>query len=158
MALGCCAQASPVAGAGLSLRWLLLWRSTGPRPVGCSSCGSWALERRLSTCGAWAQLLQGTWDLPGPGVEQVSLMFQDWFLTITPPGRPPNSLIKKHKKQLSWHTLHTPYNSAYSKCLIQWFLVQSQSWTIITTINLTFSSVQKQTPYSLTLTLAPSCL
>ena len=31
----------------------LLW-STGSRHAGFSSCGSWALERRLSSCGAWA--------------------------------------------------------------------------------------------------------
>ena len=35
--------------AGFSLRWLLLLWSTG-----FSSCGSWALERRLSSCGTRA--------------------------------------------------------------------------------------------------------
>ena len=40
--------------AGFSLRWLLLLWSTGSRRVGFSSCGSWALERRLSSCGARA--------------------------------------------------------------------------------------------------------
>ena len=52
--------------AGFSLRWLLLLRSTGSRWVGFStvacglrSCGSRALERRLSSCGAWAYL----WEL-----------------------------------------------------------------------------------------------
>ena len=39
---------------GFSLRWLLLLRSTGSRHTGFSSCGSRALERRLSSCGAWA--------------------------------------------------------------------------------------------------------
>ena len=39
---------------GFSLRWLLLLWSTGSRPVGFSSCGMWALERRLSSCGARA--------------------------------------------------------------------------------------------------------
>ena len=39
---------------GLSLRWLLLLRSMGSRRAGFSSCGSRALERRLSSCGAWA--------------------------------------------------------------------------------------------------------
>ena len=37
---------------GFSLRWLLLLRSTGSRHAGFSSCGSRALERRLSSCGA----------------------------------------------------------------------------------------------------------
>ena len=40
--------------AGFSLRWLLLLQSTGSRRAGFSSCGSWALERRLSSCGARA--------------------------------------------------------------------------------------------------------
>ena len=38
--------------AGFSLRWLLLLRSTGSRSTGLSSCGSWVLECRLSSCGA----------------------------------------------------------------------------------------------------------
>ena len=36
--------------AGFSLQWLLLLRSTGSRRTGFSSCGSRALERRLSNC------------------------------------------------------------------------------------------------------------
>ena len=55
--------------AGFSLRWLLLLWSMGSRCVGFSSCGTWvsvvvahglcscglwALELRLSSCGAWA--------------------------------------------------------------------------------------------------------
>ena len=40
--------------AGFSSRWLLLLRSTGCRRAGFSSCGSRALERRLSSCGTWA--------------------------------------------------------------------------------------------------------
>ena len=35
---------------------------------GLSSCGSRALECRLSSCGARAQLLHGMWDPPGPGL------------------------------------------------------------------------------------------
>ena len=38
----------------LLIGWLLLLQSTGSRRVGFSSCGSWALERRLSSCGARA--------------------------------------------------------------------------------------------------------
>ena len=38
--------------AGFSLRWLLLLQSTGSRCGGFSSCGSRAVERRLSGCGA----------------------------------------------------------------------------------------------------------
>ena len=39
---------------GFSMQWLLLLRSTGSRHAGFSSCGSQALERRLSSCGARA--------------------------------------------------------------------------------------------------------
>ena len=39
---------------GFSLQWLLLLRSTGSRRAGFSSCGSWALERRLCSCGTRA--------------------------------------------------------------------------------------------------------
>ena len=38
--------------AGFSLQWLLLLQSTGSRHGGFSSCGSWALEHSLSSCGA----------------------------------------------------------------------------------------------------------
>ena len=39
---------------GFSLRGLLLLWSTGSRRTGFSSCGAWALERRLSSCGTGA--------------------------------------------------------------------------------------------------------
>ena len=42
------------------------------RHVGFSSCGTRALDRRLSSCGAGAQFLHGMWDLPGPGIEPAS--------------------------------------------------------------------------------------
>ena len=56
----CCAQTfsswsySSLRCAGFSLQWLLFLRSTGSRRAGFSSCGSRALERRLSSCGARA--------------------------------------------------------------------------------------------------------
>ena len=57
---------------GFSLQWLLLLWSVGSGVCGLSSCGSWALEHRLSSCGAQADLLCRMWDLPGPGIEPVS--------------------------------------------------------------------------------------
>ena len=53
-----------------------------------SSCGFWALECRLSSCGAQALLLSSTWDLPGPGIEPVSPALAGGFLTNVPPGKP----------------------------------------------------------------------
>ena len=73
--------------AGVSLRWLLLLRSTGFRHMGFSNCGTRALERRLSSCGARAQLLRGMWDLPGPGLEPLSPALAGGFLTTAPPGK-----------------------------------------------------------------------
>ena len=54
---------------------------------GLRSCGLWALERRLSSCGAWAQLLHGIWGLPRPGLEPMSPELAGGFLTTVPPGK-----------------------------------------------------------------------
>ena len=61
---------------GFSLRWLLLLRSTGCR------------RASLSSCGARAWLLCGTWDPPGPGLEPVSPALAGGFPTIALPGKP----------------------------------------------------------------------
>ena len=55
--------------------------------MGFSSCGSRALERRLSSCGAWAQLLHGMWEFPRPGLEPMSPALAGGFLTTAPPGK-----------------------------------------------------------------------
>ena len=55
---------------------------------GLSSCDSWALGHRLSSCGSRAQLLCGMWDHPGPGIEPVSPALVGGFLTTMPPGKP----------------------------------------------------------------------
>ena len=60
---------------------------------GLSSCGSRALERRLSSCGTWVYLLCGTWDLPGPGLEIVSPALAGEFLTTAPPGKSCGSYV-----------------------------------------------------------------
>ena len=76
-----------------SLRWLLLLWSTGSRHAGFSNCGSQALERRLSSCGAQAYLLRGMWDLPGPELEPMSPAWAGGFLTTVPPGKSPAALF-----------------------------------------------------------------
>ena len=81
---------------GFSLRWLLLLRSTGSRHAGVRSCGSPALERRLSSCGAWALLLRGVWELPGPGLEPLSPALAGGFLTTAPPGKPGKDIKLHH--------------------------------------------------------------
>ena len=53
------------------------------------SFGSWSLEHRLNSCGAWAQLLQGMWDLPGLGIEPISpALAGGFFLAQSHEGRP----------------------------------------------------------------------
>ena len=82
---------------GFSLQWLLLLQSTGSRRVGFSSCGMLAQQlwlagsrapTRVSSCSTWAQLLRGTWDLPGPGLEPMFPALAGTFLTTAPPGKP----------------------------------------------------------------------
>ena len=55
---------------------------------GLSSCGLWALEHRLSSCGTRASLLRGMWDLPRPGLEPVSPALAGRFSTTAPPRKP----------------------------------------------------------------------
>ena len=68
--------------------------------MGFRSCGSRALERRLSSCGSRAQLLRGMWDLPGPGLEPASSVLAGRFLTTAPPGKPWNLFLIKCKEAL----------------------------------------------------------
>ena len=101
LGLCCCGGFSVVgSSSGYSSLWcacfslwclLLLW-STDSRCVSFSSCGSWALEDRLDSCGAQAQLLHCMWDLPGPGIESVSPALTGGFFTTEPPGKPCCSL------------------------------------------------------------------
>ena len=94
--------------AGFSLWWLLLLRSTGSRCAGFSSCGAqasvvvacglgscglWALECSLSSCGTRAYLLHGMKNLPRPGLEPVSTALAGGFLTTAPPGKPCNIFL-----------------------------------------------------------------
>ena len=88
----------------LHVGFLYLWRagatlccSAWASHCGGFSCcraralGTWAsvvVARRLSSCGAWALLLCGMWDLPGPGLEPVSPALAGGFLTTAPPGKP----------------------------------------------------------------------
>ena len=80
--LSCSVRASHCSG------FSLLQSTDGLQAHGLSSCGSQALECRLSSCGEWAQLLRGMWDLPGPGLEPVSPALAGRFLTTAPPRKP----------------------------------------------------------------------
>ena len=82
--------------------WALGMRASVVVAHGLSSWGSWALERRLSSCGAWASLLHGMWELPGPGLEPVSPALAGGFLTIVPPGKPRGTFCPL-SKSLTWN-------------------------------------------------------
>ena len=56
----------------------------GAWALGCSGFGSW---------GAWALLLHGIWDLPGPGIEPVSPALQGRFSTMATREAPGHSLL-----------------------------------------------------------------
>ena len=64
--------------------------------LGCvdfTSCGMWALERRLSSHGAWAWLFCRTGNLPGPGIEPLSPPLDGGFFTTEPPEKPPKFFL-----------------------------------------------------------------
>ena len=52
-----------------------------------------ALEPRLRSCAAWAQLLHGVWALLGSGIEPLSPALAEGFFTTEPPGKPTFTLI-----------------------------------------------------------------
>ena len=86
--------------AGFSLRWLLVaehkLQVRGPQQLchaGFSSCGSRALQCRLSSCGTRAQLLHSMWDLPGPGLKPVSPALAGRFLTSAHQRSPDEQLL-----------------------------------------------------------------
>ena len=54
---------------------------------GFSSCNSWTPEHRLSSCGIWAQLICGIWDLSRPLIEHISSAQPGGFFTTEPPGK-----------------------------------------------------------------------
>ena len=53
--------------------------------------GSQVSFQGASGISAWAQLLLGIWNLPGPGIEPVSPVLAGRFFTTEPPGRPQDS-------------------------------------------------------------------
>ena len=103
LGLCCCAQAFSscdeqgplfIAVRGLLIVVASLVAEHGLQACGLSSCGSRALEHRLSSCGTRASLLRGMWDLPRRGLEPVSPALAGGFPTTVPPGKSLNSIFK----------------------------------------------------------------
>ena len=59
----------------------------------CRGCGSPALERRPSSCGAQAQLFCSMWDLSRSGFQLRSPALAGGLFTTEPQGSPPVSLF-----------------------------------------------------------------
>ena len=55
---------------------------------GLSGCSSQTLDHRLNSCGPWAQLLHGMWDLFNSGTGPVSPALPGGLLNTKPPGKP----------------------------------------------------------------------
>ena len=98
LSLHCCTGFSLVAASGgpslVAVRRLLIavaspFSEHGLQgSTGFSSCGSWALEHKFSSCGPQALLLWGRWDLPGPGIKPMFPALTHGFLITTePPGK-----------------------------------------------------------------------
>ena len=81
----------------LQLQWMgALFHCSAQSSHCCGSCfraqalGTWASVAaacRLSSCGTWAELLHGMWNLAAPGIEPVSPTLATWFLSTAPPGK-----------------------------------------------------------------------
>ena len=66
----------------------------GPLTIAASLVAEHRLQtRRLSSCGAWTQLLCGMWDPPRPGLKPVSPALAGRLSTTAPPGKPLISVL-----------------------------------------------------------------
>ena len=108
----------------------------GPLTVAASLVAEHRLQtRRFSSCGSWAQLLGGMWDLPRPGLEPVSPALAGRFSTAAPPGKPrrvvlkptDTSLITGAPTLLSYFLIIYPYVSSFhaTSALSQLLLISS---------------------------------
>ena len=83
----------------------------GPLTIAASLVAEHRLQtRRLSSCGARAQLLRGMWDLPRPGLEPVSPESARRFSTTAPPGKPDKSVFIALLALMNVSVLTKPHN------------------------------------------------
>ena len=59
----------------------------------------------FSSCGSWAELLHGMWDLPRPGIEPVSPALAGGFLTTAPPGKCKKGIIVRKVPMKQFHSI-----------------------------------------------------
>ena len=92
LGLRCCLRTfSSCAEQGLLLvvvRGLLIWVASLAAEHGLQGRqASVVAASELSSCGTWALLPRGTWNLPRPGIEPVSPALAGGCLTTGPPGK-----------------------------------------------------------------------
>ena len=110
--LRCGVQAPHCSGFSCCGAWAQGARASVVVAHGLGSCGSQALERRLSSCGARAQLLHGMWDLPRPELEPVCPALAGGFLTTVPPGKSTQAVLThNHHLTVGLRTLSCPRTS-----------------------------------------------
>ena len=71
----------------------------GARALGCvgfSSRGSQALEHRFNSCGAWASLFLGVWNLPRSHIKPLSPALAGRFFSTEPSGKPHLEAFEKN--------------------------------------------------------------
>lgn len=83
----CCNARASHCGGFSRRAWALGLSGFSSCVNGLGSCGSQALEHRLNTWGAQAQLLCGMWDLPGSGIKLASPALTGGFFTPELPGK-----------------------------------------------------------------------
>ena len=85
---------------GFLLRWLLVAEHglQARRLQQLQHASSAVAVRGLGSCGARAQLLRGTWDLPRPEIEPMSPSLAGRFLTTAPPGKSSHFFPIKKKR------------------------------------------------------------
>ena len=81
------------------------------------------MAHELSSCGTWAQLLHGMWDLPRPGLDPVSPASAGGFLTTVPPGKPCHYFLSLTASPFSLHSL----TSLLSNCMSLLFGTQGRT-------------------------------
>ena len=79
--INCC------TGSSLSMQDFSSCGEQASHCSGSSCCRAWALEHRLSGCGAWTWSLRDMSDLPGPGIEPASPALTCGLFTTGPPGQ-----------------------------------------------------------------------
>ena len=94
LGLHCCMAATLwLVCARASHCWGFSCGARAPECSGFRSCGSPALEHSFNSCGEWALLLCGTWDLPRLGIKPVSPALAGGFFTTEPPGKPVSGTV-----------------------------------------------------------------